>query len=65
MVWRIASRAAEEAGDMASKDDVEISASSDEDAALSISLAKALRVSQRRVLESWSSSLFEFADANS
>ena len=62
---RIASRAAEEAGDMSSKEDVEISASSDEDAALSISLAKALRLSQRRVLESWSSSLFEFADANS
>ena len=62
---RIANRAAEEATDMLSKEDGEISASSDESAAISISLAKALRISQRRVLESWSSSLLDFADANS
>lgn len=62
---RIANRASEEATDMLSEEDREISASSDESAAISIILAKALRISQRRVLESWSSSLLEFADANS
>ena len=62
---RIAKRAAEEASDVTSKEDGKISASSDENVAISISLAQALRISQRRVLESWSSSLLSFADANS
>lgn len=55
---RIAMRAAEEAGTLL-EGDGEVH----EETALSMSLAKALRLSHHRVLESWSNSLMEFADA--
>jgi len=58
---RIAKRAAEEAGILL-EGDREMSVASKE--TTSISLAKALRLSQHRVLESWSSSLMDFADAD-
>ena len=58
---RIAKRAAEEAGILL-EGDGEILVH--EETALSMSLAKALRLSHHRVLESWSNSLMEFADAN-